>query len=75
MLRMRDATRRRVQGDDTAALRALEGARTDVWFQHAVASPTDARSCCQEAREQPSAPDEVYAPVVSELESRIAILA
>lgn len=39
MLRMLEATRRHLHGDAEAALQALDGARTDVWFQHAVASP------------------------------------
>ena len=39
MLRTLEATLRSGQGDAAGGLHALEGARTEVWFQHAMASP------------------------------------
>ncbi len=39
MLRTLEATLRAGQGDPAGGLHALEGARTAVWFQHAMASP------------------------------------
>ena len=39
MLRTLEATLRSGQGDAAGGLRALEGARTEVWFQYAMASP------------------------------------
>jgi serine/threonine-protein kinase len=39
MLRTLEATLRAGQDDAAGGLHALEGARTEVWFQHAMASP------------------------------------
>lgn len=39
MLRTLEATLRAGQGDPSGGLRALEGSRTEVWFQYAMASP------------------------------------
>lgn len=39
MLRTLEATLRSGQGDQAGGLHALEGAHTEVWFQHAMASP------------------------------------
>ena len=39
MLRTLEATLRAGQEDPAGGLHALEGARTEVWFQHAMASP------------------------------------
>ena len=39
MLRTQEATLRAGQGDPAGGLHALEGARTEVWFQYAMASP------------------------------------
>ena len=39
MLRTLEATLRAGQDDPAGGLHALEGARTEVWFQHAMASP------------------------------------
>jgi hypothetical protein len=39
MLRTLEATHHAGQGDHLGALRALQGGRTEVWFQHAMASP------------------------------------
>jgi hypothetical protein len=39
MLRTLEATHRAGQGDTAGGLHALEGGRTEVWFQYAMASP------------------------------------
>ncbi len=39
MLRTLEATLRSGRGDAAGGLHALEGSRTEVWFQHAMASP------------------------------------
>lgn len=39
MLRMQEASLRVARGDSASALHALEGARTEPWFQYAMASP------------------------------------
>ena len=52
MLRTLEATLRAGRGDAAGGLHALEGGRTEVWFQYAMASPVFAGvevGCCAQS--------------------------